>query len=65
MILELNVQFADSSDTTFRVMNDSDNQHFTWLFSKQPAGFRFDPDNEVVLKKGFHVNRHRLPGFHC
>ena len=51
MILELNIRFADSSDTTFRVMNDSNNEYFNWTFNKQPVSFQFDPDNQIVLKK--------------
>jgi aminopeptidase N len=53
MILELNIRFADYSDTTFRVMNNTDNEHFSWIFSKQPVSLLFDPDNQIVLKKGY------------
>jgi len=51
MILEMNVQFADSTDTTFRVMNDSNNQNFSWTFNKRPVSFQFDPGNQIVLKQ--------------
>jgi hypothetical protein len=51
MILELKIQFADSTDTTFRVMNDSNNQNFSWTFNKQPVNFQFDPGNQIVLKQ--------------
>jgi aminopeptidase N len=50
MILEFNIVFNDGSDTTFRVMNDSDNQYFSWTFNKMPVKFLFDPDNQIVLK---------------
>lgn len=53
MILELNIRFADSSDTTFRVMNDSDNEYFNWTFKNQPVSFQFDPDDQIVLKQGY------------
>ena len=35
----------------FRVMNDSNNQNFSWTFNKQPVSFRFDPGNQIVLKQ--------------
>jgi aminopeptidase N len=52
MILNFRVIFADLSDTTFRVMNDANNQFFTWTFNKQPIHFYFDPNDEIVLKQG-------------
>ncbi|MGE5425116.1 MAG: M1 family aminopeptidase [Syntrophothermus sp.] len=52
MLQEIRIVFADSSDTTFRIMNDINNQSFTWIFQKQPAAFFFDPFNDIVLKEG-------------
>jgi hypothetical protein len=51
MILEFKIQFADSTDATFRVMNDSNNQSFYWTFNKQPVICQFDPGNQIVLKQ--------------
>jgi hypothetical protein len=50
MLLNFKVIFSDATDTTFRVMNDVNNQVFQWTFNKQPIQFYFDPTNEIVLK---------------
>ena len=55
MILEFRIQFADSTDANIRVLNDADNEQFNWKFSKQPVAFQFDPDNQIVLKKGYTI----------
>jgi aminopeptidase N len=52
MLLNFRVTFADSSYTTFRAMNDVNNQLFTWMFYKKPVRFEFDPTDEIVLKQG-------------
>ncbi len=52
MMLNFRVTFADSSYTTFRAMNDVNNQLFTWMFNKKPVRFEFDPTDEIVLKQG-------------
>jgi hypothetical protein len=52
MLLEINVIFADLSDTTIRFMNDYNIQYYTWTFHKQPMVFRFDKNNNIVLKEG-------------
>ncbi len=52
MPLVLKIHFTDNTDTLVRVMNDSNNQLFSMLFSKQPQAFYFDPDGEIVLKQG-------------
>jgi aminopeptidase N len=62
MILNFQVTFADSTDTTFRVMNDWNNQIFTWTFNKKPVKFAFDPNDEIVLKKGTTVLGISEPG---
>jgi aminopeptidase N len=68
MLLNFRVIFADLTDTTFRVMNDVNNQNFTWTFSKQPIQFNFDPFNEIVLKEGSTVlgvpSNENQKGFH-
>ncbi len=51
MMLEFRVTFSDFSDTTFRAMNDVDNQYFGWTFDKMPVSFQFDPFAEIVLKQ--------------
>ncbi len=51
MPIELKITFA-SGDTTVRVMNDANNQAFTFTFNRQPTGLQFDPNNNIVLKQG-------------
>jgi hypothetical protein len=50
MPIEIKVHFSTGSDTTMRVMNDSNNQIFTFEFNRQPLNVYFDPDNNIVLK---------------
>ena len=50
MPIEIKVHFSTGSDTTMRVMNDSDNQIFTFNFNRQPLTVAFDPNNNIVLK---------------
>jgi aminopeptidase N len=68
MMLNFSVVFADLTDTTFRVMNDANNQIFTWAFNKKPIRFYFDPNDEIVLKQGSTVlgvsGSENLEGFH-
>lgn len=52
MILPLKIVFADSTDTTVRVMNNINNQLFSFSFLKQPARLVFDPDTNIMLKEG-------------
>jgi aminopeptidase N len=49
--LELYVFFTDGSDTVLRVMNEVDQQVFSFSFDKQPAVLFFDPYDEIVLKE--------------
>ncbi|MBS1516743.1 MAG: T9SS type A sorting domain-containing protein [Bacteroidetes bacterium] len=52
MPIVLKISFASGPDTTFRVMNDVNNQVFVWNFNRQPTALVFDPDNDIVLKTG-------------
>jgi aminopeptidase N len=52
MLLNVKIWFEDSSDTIIRFMNDYDNQTYTWTFNKRPVMFKFDPDDQIVLKEG-------------
>lgn len=52
MPLELKVHFIDNTDTLLTVMNDVNNQLFSFNFSKLPTTLIFDPDTEIVLKQG-------------
>ena len=50
MPIEIKISFATGADTTVRVMNDVNNQLFTFNFSRQPNKVVFDPDNNILLK---------------
>ncbi|HNQ82907.1 MAG TPA: M1 family aminopeptidase, partial [Bacteroidales bacterium] len=49
--VEISVFFAKYTDTTLRVMNDVNNQSFTFTFDKEPGVVFFDLDNKIVLKQ--------------
>lgn len=51
MPIELKIRFTDLSDTTIRVMNDINSQHFVFVFNKQPQSIQFDPNNNIVIKQ--------------
>ncbi|NWF49472.1 MAG: hypothetical protein HXY49_02900 [Ignavibacteriaceae bacterium] len=52
MPLELKIVFSDGSDTLIKVFNEVNEQTFILSFNKQPASLQFDPNNNIVLKKG-------------
>ena len=52
MPVELKFRFAAGGDTTITVMNDANNQKFTFDFPKQVTAVTFDPDNNILLKQG-------------
>jgi aminopeptidase N len=52
MPLTVTISFASGPDTTFRFMNDQNNQFFSWTFDRQPVNLQFDPNNDIVLKQG-------------
>jgi hypothetical protein len=49
--VEIYVYFMGGTDTTLRVMNDVNQQVFTFTFDKQPTNVFFDLHNEIVLKQ--------------
>jgi len=49
--IEIYVNFPGGTDTTLRVMNDLNQQVFTFIFDKQPTNVLFDRNNEIVLKQ--------------
>lgn len=51
MPLVLKITFASGPDTLIRVMNDANNQQFTFNFDRQPSTLVFDPNNDIVLKQ--------------
>jgi aminopeptidase N len=52
MPMDIQIRFADYSDTIVSVMNDANYQFFSWEFPIQPVYFKFDPNNDIVIKQG-------------
>jgi len=52
MPVQIQIKFADNSDTTLLIMNDTNYQRFNWTFSRQPVDLIFDPGDNIVLKQG-------------
>lgn len=50
MPVVIKVSFTSGSDTLIRVMNDTNNQVFTFNFNRQPVSTAFDPNNDILLK---------------
>jgi len=50
MLTEVKIHFADNTNVVNTVMNNTNHQVFSWIFSKKPEQLFFDPDNEIVLK---------------
>jgi len=52
MPVELKFSFDIGPDTTVRVMDTTNNQKFSFTFSRNPLAVVFDPNNDIVLKEG-------------
>jgi Peptidase family M1 domain/Peptidase M1 N-terminal domain/Secretion system C-terminal sorting domain len=50
MPIQIKIHFTTGADTTVEVMNDLNNQTFSFSFNRQPANVYFDPDDNIVLK---------------
>jgi len=50
MPIVIKFSFSLGADTSIRVMNDINNQLFSFNFNRQPTAVAFDPDNNIVLK---------------
>jgi aminopeptidase N len=48
--IEIKIGFASGPDTTVRVMNNVNNQLFSFNFNRQPTSVVFDPNNSIVIK---------------
>lgn len=46
----IKMSFASGPDTTVKVMNNVNNQLFSFTFNRQPTSVVFDPNNEIVIK---------------
>jgi aminopeptidase N len=52
MPAEVKVFMPTLPDTVITVMNNQNNQFFSWNFPEEPDSIQFDPRKEIVLKKG-------------
>ncbi|MCX6165413.1 MAG: T9SS type A sorting domain-containing protein, partial [Ignavibacteriae bacterium] len=50
MPIVIKISFTSGSDSLIRVMNDVNNQLYTFDFSRQPTTVTFDPNNDILLK---------------
>ncbi len=50
MPVGLQIVFLNGSDSRISVMNDMNNQQYSFNFNKKPASVIFDPDDNIVLK---------------
>jgi len=50
MPVQIKVNFVNG-DTLFTVMNDFNNQNYSFMFDQEPVSLQFDPDNLIVLKQ--------------
>jgi len=48
--MEIKFSFSTGADTTVRVMNNVNNQLFSFYFNRQPTAVVFDPNNQIVIK---------------
>jgi hypothetical protein len=51
MPLEVEISFVDAPDTLIRIMNSSPSDQWTFVFSHEPTGLQFDPNNGIPLKR--------------
>lgn len=51
MPVELRIRFGGFADTTFTVMNEFNDQNYSFIFDEQPISLQFDPQNKIVLKQ--------------
>lgn len=49
MPVELKINFMEG-DTLFTVMNENNDENYSFLFDKRPISMQFDPHNKIVLK---------------
>jgi len=50
MPIVLKFSFSTGADTSVKVMNDVNNQMYSFYFNRQPTAVTFDPNNDIVLK---------------
>ena len=50
MPIVIKFSFSTGADTTVRVMNDVNNQMYSFYFNRLPTAVVFDPNNDIVVK---------------
>ena len=50
MPIEIKIEFADATDTTFTIFSKANNEWFNFPCSKEPTNLIFDPGANIVLK---------------
>jgi aminopeptidase N len=69
MPIEISVYFLDGTNVTEKVMNDENNQAFSFTYDKEPGTLFFDQSNEIVLKTatisvGIDEDRKSISSYH-
>jgi aminopeptidase N len=52
MPVEILINFSDNTDTLINIFSEYNDQLFEYNFSKKPVNLQFDPENNIILKKG-------------
>jgi aminopeptidase N len=52
MPVKIRINYFEGADSLFTIFSESDNQLFEFFSSRKPEALFFDPDNDIVLKKG-------------
>jgi|WetSurMetagenome_2_1015567.scaffolds.fasta_scaffold09436_2 aminopeptidase N len=48
--IKLKISFTAGADTAIKVMNNLNNQLFSFNFTRQPTALVFDPDDDILIK---------------
>lgn len=61
MPVQIKVNFVNG-DTLFTIMNDYNNQNYSFMFDQEPVSLQFDPNNLIVLKEAtLTVDTEKIP----
>jgi hypothetical protein len=63
MPADVKIIFESGPDTTIRIMNEFNNQTYSWQFNRKPVNLLFDPDNQIVLKQASTYGIGQYAGF--
>ncbi len=51
MPVEVQIVFADATDTLIKVNNDTNPQEYSFTFARKPSALGFDPNRNILLKQ--------------